>query len=249
MRFCLNWSSILIVLSFCCVIPLESLANADTPATQPADDGPPVPAALAPSYLAIGQTLSMQLDLFKRAIADLKLDDAVRRQANAMVDQSRAEINSLIQQMKSGNMPSNARVTAIPENLRSGRAKLFDLIGPEQTRLLQEELQSMRGQGRQKIGELRSMLTDLTLTTTQKQQCDACMVDADSAVEKLSAHDLQGDEYDKSHAQMSQIFATIHDRLATVLSEAQKQELGPRFAQLSRPATGPSAKSAVQFLN
>jgi hypothetical protein len=228
---------LLCLVLFCAV----SISRADSAATEPSTDDPPMPAAAAPAYLAIGKGLSLQLKLVRQTVADLKLDAATGEQAAALVDDCKGKLDALIHQIQTGNYPSNKSVLAIPSDLRQARSRLYELIGPEQSKLLDEKLQSLRGQARQKIGELRNMVDDLKLSPPEQTNCESALKSADVDVEKLPSTDVSGDEYDRSRAQMNKIFGDVHDHLAAILSQQEKTELGPRFAQLARPATAPSA--------
>ncbi|MDP9172333.1 MAG: hypothetical protein M3O30_00505 [Planctomycetota bacterium] len=230
---------ILFALLFSLTLPLHNIA-ADAPATQPTGDDPLIPAAAVPSYLSIGKGLALQLRLVRQTVDDLKLPAPTGTTADAMVDQCISDLNRVITQLKSGNLPSNSSVMAVPGKLRESRAKLYDFLGPDQSKLLDERMQSLRGQARLKIGELRLMLQDLKLTNDQQHRLSNVLSTTDASVEQLPATDVQGTEYDKARAQMNEIFAEVHDCVAAILSPDEQTELGPRFAQLARATTAPS---------
>src|SRR5450432_3023392 len=94
------------------------IAKADAPSTQPASDDPPMPALMAPSYLAIGKGLSLQLKLVRKTLDDLNLDAATKKPADTMVENCKTNLDSLIRQIQSGNLPPAKIVQAVPQNLK-----------------------------------------------------------------------------------------------------------------------------------
>jgi hypothetical protein len=124
------------------------LACGDTPATQPNTDDPPVAAAMAPSYIAVGKDLSLRLALVRRTLDDLTLDPPTRTQANDLLQACEKEVDGLIKQMENGPMPSSRKVLGIPVYLRTQRNQLYQIIGAEQSQALDEMLRSLRGEGR-----------------------------------------------------------------------------------------------------
>jgi hypothetical protein len=215
---------------------------ADAPATDPSVDDPPAPAAMAPTYLALGKDLRLRLILVRRTLDDLSLDPSIKQQAEQLVDSAKAEIQYLIGEIQAGRMPSNQRLMAVPTNLRAARAKLMQIIGPDQGQLLDEKLQSLRGEARQEIGQLRQGLEDLKPAADEQGQCDTILAETDKAVESLPDTDEVGDDYARDRQKMNDLFSSTHDRLAAVLSPGEQTALGPRFSEMAAktPATQPS---------
>jgi hypothetical protein len=205
--------------------------------TQPAADDAPISPVMAPTYIAIGRQLCMRLDITRRTVDDLKLDPAMAKQADEMIDTSRAQLADLLYQLQSGRLPPNRIVQAVPVNLRAARDRLFELIGPDQTQKLQEMLQSIRGETRDNLGRIRLMLEDLHLPDSENKKCQSILSDADSQAESLPQEAVQGNSYDEAREKMTNLLDTLHTRLCSVLTDTQRQQLGPRFAQLAQPTT------------
>jgi hypothetical protein len=200
---------------------------------------------MAPSYIQIGRELSLRLALVRRTLAELTLNDSTRSTANALVDSQQKEIDLLVSQMQSGQMPSNRRVLAVPENLKAARQKLYETIGPAESALLDEMLASLRGEARATLGKLRLMLENLHAPQSEEQNWENILAQADADAENLPKRDLHGDEYDRQRAIMNQLLVHTHDQLETILTPQQLTQLGPRFEQLAadRPSTAPSPRS------
>jgi hypothetical protein len=192
-------------------------------------------------YMAIGKDLSLRLQLVRQTLDDLTLDPKIRARARQIVDGPKAELDSAIDDMRAGRMPSSKRIFAVPETLRQSRAQLFALIGDQQAKLLDQKLRSLRGEARWRIGQLRNGLDDLNMPDARTRQCDSILAGTDAAAEKLPADDLDGDQYDKGRQQMNGLLAGVHDRLAAILSPDEQTRLGARLSNLAatNPATQP----------
>lgn len=214
---------------------------ADAPATQPSADDTPAPAEMAPTYLKVGKDLRLRLSLVRRTLDELTLDAATRQQADQLVDSCKADLQYLIGEIEAGRMPPVQRVMAIPGNLRAARAKLMQIIGPDQGQLLDEKLQSLRGEARKDIGQLRQGLEDLKCPPNQIKDYNTILDEADKGVESLPDTEETGDDYARDRAKMNDLLAKTHDRLMQVLSADQQAGLGEHFSQLvNGAATEPS---------
>jgi hypothetical protein len=214
------------------------LNSAQAQTTQP--DDPPVSPAMAPMYLSIGRQLCLRLDIMRRTVDELNLTPDIAPQADQLIDTARKQIADLMNEIKNGPMPSDRLVRAIPPNLRAARDHLYALIGPAQTQKLQQMLQSLRGETRENLGRLRLMLADLHLPDDENQKCRSILSDADAQAESLPQTTVQGDAYDQARQKMTDLLTHLHDRLCTILTAPQRQQLGPAFAQYASPATRPN---------
>jgi hypothetical protein len=230
-----------IAAAFFALLLTISPSPAQTTAPSPADD-PPAPAGMAPSYISVGQQLRLRLALVRRTLADLSLDPSTRRRANQIVDAADNELKQLMTQIRSGQMPGYHRIMSIPDTLRAARDSLFALIGPDQSDLLQQKLRSLRGEARNQLDWLRQQLADLNLSESTKSECDKICTETESAVEKLPDIDLNGDDYARARATMTQLFARAHDQLAKILTSAQQSALGQHFTELAAPPTSQPAQ-------
>jgi hypothetical protein len=210
--------------------------SADTPATQPDADDPPVAAALAPSYIAIGRELSLRLSLVRRTLHDLTLDPAVRTQALNLIDSCRKEVNDLISQMRDGPMPPSREVLGVPANLRACRQELYQLIGPDQSKSLDEMLRSLRGEARSTLGHVRLMLDDLNAPPGERQHIEGILSAAEAGAESLPHTDLPDGQYDSQRKRLDGMLAKVRTQLMSVLTPAQLARLGPKFEQVLPPA-------------
>ncbi len=199
---------------------------------------------MAPTYVAIGKDLSLRVELVRRTLDDLTLDQQIRRRADQIIDAAADELKDLLAEIQAGRMPPAQRLSAVPANLRSARDQLMEVIGPRQGQLLEEKLRSLRGEARAQIGRLRQGLTDLKTSADERQSCDAILTHAEGVVEKLPDFDLQGDDYARARQSMIEVFTSTHDKLARVLTAQEQMQLGARFAELASTgsATRPSAQ-------
>jgi len=230
------------------IIPIVLIAalaitpvRADGPTTAPSSDDPPAPAALAPMYLAIGKDISLRLRLVRQTLCELKLEPGILAQAQRLIDDPKRDLDSALDQMQAGHMPSAKRIYSVPDILRSAREQLFALIGQQQARLLEEKMSSLRGEARWRIGQLRNGLDGLKLSDDCSRRCEAILAAAQPAIEKLPAGELDGDQYDRNRKHMNALLAWIHDGLATVLSADEQALLGQHFSGLAnaQPTTRP----------
>jgi hypothetical protein len=212
-----------------------SFARADV-TTAPATADPPAPAAMAPTYLAVGQDLLLRTTLVRRTLDDLTLDPPIRKQANKIVDGCRSDIENLMAQVESGTMPSMTQISAVPENLRAGREKLMEVLGPDQGEALSEKLRSLRGEARGQIMRLRLSLQDLKLPPAEGDSCDKILNDTELSAAKLPDHDIEGDEYATARQRMTSLFAQTHDAIARILTPDEQSRLGPKFSELAAKA-------------
>jgi hypothetical protein len=210
-------------------------AQADV-TTEPSTADAPAPAAMAPTYLAVGQDLLLRTTLVRRTLDDLTLDPPIRKQANEIVDGCRSDIENLMTQVESGNMPTMTRITAVPANLRAGREKLMEVLGPDQGEALSEKLRSLRGEARGQIMRLRLSLEDLKLPAAERDSCEKILNDTDLSAEKLPDHDIEGDEYAAARQSMTDLFARTHDSMARILTSDEQSRLGPKFSELAAKA-------------
>jgi hypothetical protein len=216
---------------------------APAPATQPAEI--PVPAAAIPTYVAMGKDLAARLQIIRQTVDELPLDPAAKKSADALVDAANAKIQTMLDSARAGKIPSYQQVLAVPAEIKTARQNLLDLIGPDQAALLNEKMQSVRGEARLRIVQIKQMPDDLNLSAAVQTQCDAILQNIASSAEQLPANSQQGDASTASRQKMETLFAGAHDQLATILTPAQQSELGPRFDQLAagRPTTQPGQKS------
>jgi hypothetical protein len=214
-----------------------------SPATQPAEI--PVPVAAIPTYVAMGKDLAARLQIIRQTVDELSLDAATKKSADALVDAASTKIQTLLANTRAGKIPSYQQVLAVPAEIKTARQNLLDLIGPEQTALLNEKMQSVRGEARLRIAEIRQMLDDLNLPAPEQTQCNTILQNIAASVEDLPAKSQQGDDYTASRQKMEGLFAGAHDELAKILTPAEQSQLGPRFDQLAagRPTTQPAQKS------
>jgi len=226
------------------ILLVISTAGAE-PATMPSTDDPPAPAAMAPTYISIGEQLRLRVALIRRTLGDLTLDAATRQRANQIIDSADDDLKAILAEVEAGHMPGYRRLMAVPDNLRMAHAKLLAAIGPEQSELLQEKLRSLRGEARMQLDWLQQQLLDLKLSNDIERPCDAILTNADAAVDKLPDCEVEGTQYASERAEMNKLFAMVHDGLAKVLSAAEQSRLGPHFAELAAkaPATQPAAGS------
>jgi DNA-binding MarR family transcriptional regulator len=210
--------------------------------TAPSADDAPAPAVMAPAYLAIGKSLLVRVDLIRRTLNDLKLDPDNRRRANQILDAVARDVAYLMGEIQAGRMPPADRIAAVPSNLQAARAKLTEVLGPEENQLLLEKLRSVRGEARQEIGQLRQALDDLKTSVSEKHGCDAIVADADAGADKLPDCDLEGDQYAKARQSMIDLMTWTHDKIGRVLTPQEQSQLGASFAELAAKgaATKPS---------
>jgi hypothetical protein len=208
--------------------------------TAPSADDPPAPSVMAPTYLAVGENLLVRVALVRRTLNDLKLDPDNRSRANEILDAAALDLQYLMGEIRAGRMPPAHRIAAVPVNLQAARAKLTELLGPEQNQLLLEKLHSVRGEARRQIGQLRQALSDLKTSENERRGCDAIVADADAGVEKLPDCDLEGQRYAEARQSMIDLLSWTHDKLVRVLSPGEQSQLGPSFAQLA--AKGPATQ-------
>jgi len=206
--------------------------------TAPSSD-PPAPAAMAPTYLNFGEQLRLRLSLVRQAVGDLSLDPPIRNQANQIVDSADADLKQLMAEIQAGNMPGMHRLMAVPDNLRAAREKLLAVIGPDQASLLQEKLQSLRGEARAQLAWLEQQITDLNLPSSIETRCQGVLKDCQSSACNLPDTDIQGDQYAAARAKMNQLFIKAHAELSQFLTEADEARLGDRFAAMAAPTTQP----------
>jgi hypothetical protein len=214
-----------------------------SPATQPVEI--PVPVAAIPTYIAMGKDLAARLQIIRQTVDELSLDPATKKSADALVDAADTKIQTLLANARAGKIPSYQQVLAVPAEIKTARQNLLDLIGPDQTALLNEKMQSVRGEARLRIAQIKQMLDDLNLPAPAQTQCRAILQNIAKSVEELPASSQQPDDYTASRQKMESLFVGAHDELATILTPAEQSELGPRFDQLAagRPTTQPAQKS------
>jgi hypothetical protein len=204
-----------------------------------------VPAAAIPTYVAMGKDLAVRLQIIRQTVDELTLDPATKKSADALVDGASAKIETMLANTRAGRIPSYQQVLAVPAEIKAARQNLLNLIGPDQTALLNEKMQSVRGEARLRIVKIKQMLDDLNLPTPEQVQCNAILQNIAKSVEQLPANSQQLGDYTASREKMESLFTGVHDELATVLTPAEQSELGPRFDQLAagRPTTQPAQKS------
>jgi hypothetical protein len=210
--------------------------------TAPSADDAPAPAAMAPMYLVVGKSLLVRVELIRRTLNDLTLDQDHRQRANEIIDAVSHDLTYLMGEVEAGRMPPAQRIAAVPMNLQIARGKLTEVIGAEQNQLLLEKLRSVRGEARREIGQLRQALDDLKTSDGVRHGCDAIVADADAGAEKLPDCDLEGEESAKARQSMIDLMNWTHDRLGGVLTPAEQSQLGACFAELGvkGAATKPS---------
>lgn len=223
-------------------IALLAAVRAAGTTTAPSADDAPAPAVMAPAYLAIGKSLLVRVALIRRTLSDLTLNQDNRKTANQILDGVALDVQYLMGEIQAGRMPPAGRIAAVPANLQVARAKLTEVLGPEQNQILLEKLRSVRGEARREIGQLRQALDDLKTSERERHGCDAIVADADAGAEKLPDCDLEGESYAKARQSMLDLLTWTHDKLGGVLTPQEQSQLGPGFAELAaKPAaTRPS---------
>jgi hypothetical protein len=210
--------------------------------TAPSADDAPAPAAMAPMYLVVGKNLLVRVELIRRTLNDLTLDRDHRQRADEIIDAVSRDLTYLMGEVEAGRMPPAKRIAAVPMNLQIARAKLTEVIGPEQNQLLLEKLRSVRGEARREIGQVREALDDLKISGSEKRACSMCVAGADAGAEKLPDCDLEGEQSAKARQSMNDLMNWTHDELGRVLTPAEQSQLGACFAELGvkGAATKPS---------
>jgi hypothetical protein len=188
-------------------------ALADSPATQPDMNDPPVPAAMAPSYIAIGKDLSLRLSLVRRTVDELTLDPATKTQADELLNSCSKEVDDMVSEMTSGPMPSSRKVLGIPVELRGQRNQLYEIIGTQQGQSLDEMLRSLRGEGRSTLGHIDLMFQEMTPLPGAMDKCEAVISGAQEEVERLPRTDLPADQYDSGRESLDGILNSVHQRI------------------------------------
>jgi len=202
-------------------------------ATAPSAEDAPAPAVMAPAYLAIGKSLLVRVALIQRTLNDLTLDQNHRKTANQILDAVAHDLQYLMGEVQAGRMPPAQRIAAVPINLQVARAKLTEVLGPDQNQLLMEKLRSVRGEARRQIGQLRQELNDLKTSERERHGCDAIVADADAGADKLPDCDLEGEQYAKARQSMMDLMTWTHDKIGRVLTAQEQSLLGPSFAELA----------------
>jgi hypothetical protein len=195
--------------------------------TAPSPDDAPAPAAMAPTYIAIGKELLLRVSIVRRTLDDLVLDAQVRKHATQILDDAEKSLRQLVQAVELGNMPTYGSIMAVPQNMRAAHENLLTVIGPDQAQLLDEKLRSLRGEARGEIAKIRQELDDKNLPGKSKHVCDAALADADAAIEKLPDTDVEGDQYAADRQAMDHLVAKTRDDLAKVLASIEQSKLDP----------------------
>jgi hypothetical protein len=230
----LRWKIIALLVALC-----ATAALADDTTTQADADDPPVSAAVAPSYIAIGRQLSLRMATVRRTLDDLTLDPPVRTQANEIVESCKKEVDDLVSQMQNGPMPSAMKVLGEPARLRAAQQALYQLIGPDQSQLLDEMMRSMRGQARAILGNVGMMLDDSGADAAKMKACQKILADAQAEAESLPRLDVPDAEYEAQRKRMDDLLAKLRDKLISQLSDDDLQRLEPKFDQLLPPVAAP----------
>lgn len=222
------------------------MAVGDAPATQASADDPPIAAALAPVYIKFGRDLSLRISLMRKAVDDLSLDAKTRQAANDLIDGDRQDIDALVTQMQSGNLPASSRVMGVPQELKASKLQLYTMIGEQQQAVLEDILESLRWEALSTFGKLQLSLGDLKLTDSQLVCCQGILKDGEAKADSLPEHNASDGTYDQQREAMNGLFTEVHDRMAAVLTPEQQLLLGPRFVQLAanRPTTAPSPQKS-----
>jgi hypothetical protein len=207
-------------------------ALADSPATQPDMNDPPVPAAMAPSYIAIGKDLSLRLSLVRRTVDELILDPATKTQVDELLNSCSKEVDDMVSEMTNGPMPSSRKVLGIPVELRGQRNQLYEIIGTQQGQSLDEMLRSLRGEGRSTLGHIELMLQEMTPPPVAMEKCEGIIAAAQEKVERLPHTDLPADQYDSGRESLDGILNSVQQQLGQVLTPGELDRLGPRFTEL-----------------
>ena len=202
------------------------------PTTAPSTDDTPAPAAMAPTYIAIGKELLLRVTIVRRTLGELTLDAPTRTQATAILDDAEKSLWQMLHDVKSGNMPTYGCIMAVPQNMRLAHQKLLAVLGPDNAQRLDEKLRSLRGEGRGEIAKLRQELEDKNLSTSAKRCCDAVLADADSAVEKLPDMDVEGDQYAADRQAMDHLVSKAQSDIETAIKPVEQSKVDPS----TRPA-------------
>ncbi len=192
---------------------------------------------MAPMYLVVGKNLLVRVELIRRTLNDLTLDQDHRQRADEIIDAISRDLTYLMKEVEAGRMPPAQRIAAVPMNLQIARGKLTEVIGPEQNQLLLEKLRSVRGEARREIGQLRQALTDLKTSESERRACNRCVAGADAAADRLPDCDLEGEESAKARQSMNDLMNWTHDELGRVLTPAEQLQLGASFAALAAKAS------------
>jgi hypothetical protein len=203
-----------------------STARAE-PATAPSPDDALAPAAMAPTYIAIGKELLLRVAIVRRTLGELTLDSQIRRDAAQILDDADKGLHQLLHDVEAGNMPTYASIMAVPQNMRASHEKLLTVIGPDQAKLLDEKLRSLRGEARGELAKLRQELDDKTLTAKTKHACDTLLADADTAANKLPDKDVEGDQYTADRQSMDHLIAGARNEIAKLLAPVEQSKVDP----------------------
>ena len=223
-------------------IAVFAAAQALAATTEPSGVDAPAPAAMAPMYLVVGKNLLVRVELIRRTLNDLTLDKDHRQRADQIIDAVSHDMQYLMGEVQAGRMPPAQRIAAVPMNLQIARAKLTEVIGPEQNQLLLEKLRSVRGEARREIGQLRQALDDLKTSESESRACNMYVAGADAAADRLPDCDLEGEQSAKARQSMMDLMNWTHDQLGRVLTPAEQSRLGACFESLAvkAAATEPS---------
>ena len=75
-------------------------------ATAPSPDDAPAPAAMAPTYIAIGKELLLRVAIVRRTLGELTLDSQIRTDAAQILDDAGKGLHQLLHDVEAGNMPT-----------------------------------------------------------------------------------------------------------------------------------------------
>jgi hypothetical protein len=217
---------------FLLTLGLASIAWGDTPTTQEDADDPPVAAALVPTYIAIGRDLSLRLVLMRKTLNDLTLDASTRLQAADLLQGCQKEVDGLVTELMNGELPSSRNVLRVPGDLRTKRGQLYQIIGTDQSQLLDEMLSSLRGEARSTLGHVLLMVESLNPPAAQIEKCKSILSSADAKAEALPHLDLSPQDYDAQRQKMDAMLNSVRDDLTKTLTPEEMDRLGPKFLGL-----------------
>jgi hypothetical protein len=200
--------------------------RADT-TTAPSSQDLPAPAAMAPTYVAIGKELLIRVAILRQTLGDLTLAPQVRKSASQILDDAEKNLKQLLHEVQAGNMPTYGTIMAVPQNMRAAHQKLLAAIGPDQSQLLDEKLRSLRGEARSDLAKAAEVLDDKKLTDEQMNCCNKILADAQAEIDKLPDTDVEGDQYTADRQSMDQLMARVRDDLAKVVAPVEQSKAGP----------------------
>jgi hypothetical protein len=203
-----------------------AIVRAET-TTAPSPEDLPAPAAMAPTYITIGKELLVRVAIIRETLADLSLAPQVRKNATQILDNAEANVDKLLHDVQSGNMPTCGTIMAVPQNMRAAHEKLLATIGPDQSQLLDEKLRSLRGEARGQLAQLAQEINDKNPAGKVKDTCSRILTDAQTEAEKLPDTDVEGDQYAADRQVLDHLLAKVRQDMSKALAPADQSKADP----------------------